>query len=417
MDPRISTYLAPEIQAAEATGRAYFPGFQADMVGFMNAADVFALTSREDPFPSVALEALASGIDVVAFAGTGGIADLLNDPTLGCVVPMSDTAAMADALCARLEPLSEALRGARAAQAQARFAFGPYAAELLAELRSDAPRVSVAVLSHNYAQYLPQRLGSIFAQTHPVEEVIILDDASTDNSVAVAEAVAAEWRRTIRLDVAGCNSGSVFAQWRRAAELVQGEYLWIAEADDAAEPEMLARLSRLLATHPDIDLAFCDSRAIGADGETVMPSYQEYYRNSDVPALASDVVLDAGQFLRLCLAERNTILNASAVLFRTAALRDAMARLADDLGSWRVAGDWRIYLEILASHPSGRVGFLASPLNLHRRHHASVTAKLSSRAMQAEIARMHKVINIVIKPDRQLRARQAAYRKLLRKPG
>ncbi len=414
--PELSTYLALEIEAAMATGLGHFPGFQDDMAGFMNAADVFALTSREDPFPSVALEALASGIKVVAFAGTGGIADLLADADLGASVAMSDCAAMAAALIPLASPLPPDARNMRAVAARARFDFSAYAAEVLGELRQDAPRISVAVLSHNYARYLPERLGSIFAQTHPVEEVLVLDDASTDASVAVATATAEAWRRVVRLDVSARNSGRVFAQWQRAAALARGEYLWIAEADDAADPAMLARLARLLATHRDIDLAFCDSRAIDAQGETVMPDYKEYYRQSAVETLLEDGVFGAHEFLRTCLAERNTILNASAVLFRTEALRAALARCGDELASWRVAGDWRVYVEILAAN-TGRVAYLAAPLNRHRRHGESVTAKLPPRGMQAEIARMHSTINAVLTPDRALKQRQAGYRRAVREAG
>jgi glycosyltransferase involved in cell wall biosynthesis len=414
MAPQLSTYLAPEIEAAELSGLGHFPGFRDDISGFMNAADVFALTSREDPFPSVALEALASGIKVVAFAGTGGIADLLEDSDLGCSVPMSDSAAMAAALCELAVPQPEDLRAARAAAAQTRFDFFTYAGEILAELRQGAPRISVAVLSHNYAHYLPERLGSIFAQTHPVEEILVLDDASTDDSVAVAERVAGDWRRDIRLDIAVRNSGGVFAQWRKAAEMARGEYLWIAEADDAAQPDMLARLARLIATHGGIDLAFCDSRAIDAQGETAMADYKEYYRANAVTPLLQDGVFPARDFLRECLAERNTILNASAVLFRTEALRAALARCGEELASWRMAGDWRVYVEMLAAG-TGCVGYLAAPLNRHRRHGASVTARLSQTAMRAEIARMHATINAKLTPDGTRTARQAGYRKSLRK--
>jgi glycosyltransferase involved in cell wall biosynthesis len=77
---------------------------------------------------------------------------------------------------------------------------------------------------------MPGRLASIFAQSYPVHEVIVLDDASTDDSVAVARATAASWQRDVVIDTRVRNSGSVFAQWRRAAERATGEWLWIAEA-------------------------------------------------------------------------------------------------------------------------------------------------------------------------------------------
>ena len=418
VDPKLNAYLAPEIEQAMAAGQFHLPGFQQDMTPWLSAADAFALPSREDPYPSVALEAMASGIGVAAFAGAGGISELLAHADDGMVVPMSDTSAFAQAVMALAMPQEPSARAARGAATAAKFDFDVYVAELLAELRAPSPRVSVVVPSHNYARFLPERLASIFSQTHPVEEVIVLDDASTDDSVAVATAVAQDWRRSIRLEVRQTNGGNVFLQWRRAAEMARSEYLWIAEADDAAHPELLARLSRLLASHPDIDLAFCDSRTMNERSETLASSYKDYYRSAlggGDAMLDRDAVFSAAGFVRTHLAERNTILNASAVVFRTAALREALGRCADELAEWQVAGDWRLYVDLL-THSTGSVGYLAAPLNVHRRHAASATASLKRPAMLAEIARMHAVVNDVLPENRVRIARQVAYCQTLEQP-
>jgi hypothetical protein len=399
IDAELARHLAPEIEVALATGYVHLPGPQDDVAAWMSAADVFALTSREDPFPSVALEAMATGLSVAAFAGSGGIADLLAVHETGSLVPMSDAGAFTQALMALAAPQGCDARARRAEASAAKFDFADYAAELLAELRPEAPRISVVVPNHNYARYLPERLGSIFAQTLPVEEVIVLDDASTDDSVAVARATARDWRREIRLDTSDVNGGNVFLQWKRGAALARGTHLWIAEADDAAHPELLARLARMIAAHPDLDIAFCDSRAVDAEGATTMASYKEYYANGGHTELQQSGVFGAADFLRRSLGERNTILNASAVVFRTEALRAALERCGPELPNWRVAGDWRIYVDILA-HSTGKIGYLATPLNHHRRHANSVTGKLPESDMQEEITRMRRVIEQLVGGDK-----------------
>ena len=68
--------------------------------------------------------------------------------------------------------------------------------------------------------------------------------------------MAGEWRRYIELVPNEVNSGSVFAQWRKAAELATGDYLWIAEADDLSDPEFLARVMKVMDEDPDIVLGF-----------------------------------------------------------------------------------------------------------------------------------------------------------------
>jgi glycosyltransferase involved in cell wall biosynthesis len=75
-----------------------------------------------------------------------------------------------------------------------------------------------------------------------VHEVIVLDDCSSDDSLSVIAKVAAEWDREMRLVPNETNSGSVFAQWRKAAELATGEFVRINEADDLSERDFLARV-------------------------------------------------------------------------------------------------------------------------------------------------------------------------------
>ncbi len=405
--------LRPEIDAAVATGLFHLPGHQDDVGAWMSAADAFALTSREDPFPSVALEALASGLRIAAFAGSGGIAELIASDACGTIVPMADAGELVDALLALAAAQRTEERPHAAAEAASRFDFARYTSDLLAELRPGRPRISVAVPSHNYARFMQERLSSIFAQTQPVEEVLLLDDASTDDSVSIALATAVDWKRDLSLVLNEANSGSVFTQWRRAASLARGTHLWIAEADDSADPELLARLSALLAAHPDIDLAFCDSRAVDENGQTTMTSYKDYYRANGAAALLRDGLFPAAAFARSFLSERNLILNASAVVFRVQALRESLRRCAATLPNWRAAGDWRIYVDLL-THSTGQVAYLAAPLNTHRRHASSASASLPAEGLVREIEQIHAAINGEMPPDGLRLLRQGEYRESLK---
>jgi hypothetical protein len=304
--------------------------------------------------------------------------------------------------------IGEEERGERRQRMAARFAFADYAAGLLALAQPRRPAVSVAVLTYNYARYLPERLGSVFAQTQLVAGVTVLDDASTDESVAVAERVAAEWEREIELVVNAANSGSVFAQWRRAAERASGEFLWIAEADDRAEPAFLARLLRLLQAEPEMDLAFCDSAAVDGEGAPIWPSYKEYYATLEPGALTHTEVFAAGDFVTRFLAVKNVILNVSAVLWRRRALWAALEACAAELGELRLAGDWRLYLQVLA-RPGACIGYEAEPLNVHRRHARSVTESLAARRHLDEIARCQGIAAAAFALPPPRRAAQAAY--------
>ena len=411
IDPGLRAWLGPEIAAAEATGTFRLTGWQDDVAPWLNAADAFVLPSREDPFPSVALEALSAGLRIVAFEESGGIPGLLRQFDAGLAVPMGDAAALAEAV---LELLGEspASRAHRAGLARASFRFDRYAFELLRLTRPALPRISVAVPAYNYARFLERRLASVFAQTHPVAEVLVLDDASTDDSVAVAHRVAADWGRAIRLEANGRNSGSPFRQWHRAAALAEGDWLWIAEADDEAEPGLLASLAALAQEVPDLDLAFCDSRAIDAEGRVLRPSYQDYYAQNGAAALGQDGVYPSREFARRFLAECNLILNVSAVLWRRSALLAALERCGEVLDGFRLAGDWRLYIEALASS-SGRVAVVAAPLNVHRRHADGVTATLPAEVHVDEVARVQAFARARLDLPAEVLRRQAAYRRRL----
>ena len=366
---------------------------------------VHLLTSREDPFPSVVLEAMSAGVPTVAFEGGGGIPDLLAEHGAGASVPVGDVAGMAARAAGIAREFGAEARVRLSGLASARFDFAGYAAELLRLAHPGCPRISVVVPNHDYARFLRQRLGSVFAQTCPVHEVLLLDDASADDSLAVARAAAAEWGREIRVVANDVNSGSVFAQWRRAAELARGDWLWIAEADDAAEPRFLETLAGLLAEAADPVLAFADSRAIDADGNPLAPDHKAYYRGAGVTLLDRDGVFAAREFLRAALAERNLVLNASAVLWRRDAFLDALRACETELGGFRLAGDWRVLVELL-DRAEGEVVYAAEPLNLHRRHAGSVTGRLDPARHLEEIALLHRLLRARLPGEHGLAERQ-----------
>ena len=376
IDPATQAYLGTEIATAEATGTFRFLGYRTDAQKLLGAADVFLLTSREDPLPSVVLEALTSGTPVVAFEETGGVPTLLARIGGGCSVQLGDTQAMAHEALRLAGEVTGDHRVALANRCRDAFRFDAYSAALLGLAWPSLRQISVVVPSCDYERFVAPRLASVFAQSYPVHEVVLLDDASTDNSVGEAVRVAAAWGRSLRVEQQAKRSGSVFAQWLRAAETATGEWLWIAEADDCAEPGFLAAVASALGQAPRAAFAFTDSRAVDESGTTLWADHKAYYGSG---MLSADAVFEGKAFIRQHLAERNLILNASAVLWRRSDLLVALRRCEPELRLMRVAGDWRIYAEVLARE-GAQVAYVSQPLNHHRRHGASVTARNAGAA-------------------------------------
>src|SRR6266496_360731 len=123
------------------------------------------------------------------------------------------------------------------------------------------PKVSVIVPNYNHGRFLERRLASIRDQTFTDFDVFFLDDASTDESREVYNRFAADDSR-LRGMFQQRNSGNVFVQWNRGVRATRGEYVWIAESDDMADPRLLQRLVAVLDRHPNVGLAYCLSLLI-----------------------------------------------------------------------------------------------------------------------------------------------------------
>lgn len=111
---------------------------------------------------------------------------------------------------------------------------------------SRAPEVSILMANYNGARFLPAAINSILHQSMTSWELIIVDDASTDASVAAAQRTASGDPR-IRIAVQSVNRGPAAAR-NRALEMATGRWIAIADSDDLLHRQrlelMLQRASR-----------------------------------------------------------------------------------------------------------------------------------------------------------------------------
>ncbi|MDQ3039800.1 MAG: glycosyltransferase [Pseudomonadota bacterium] len=96
-DLAYSLYLADQVRRAGLQDDVHFMEVTTQIDEVYRMADLLLLTSRLDPLPNVAIDAMSRGLPLVCFAGTTGIADLLSEHGLAgdCVVAYLDTSAMA----------------------------------------------------------------------------------------------------------------------------------------------------------------------------------------------------------------------------------------------------------------------------------------------------------------------------------
>ncbi len=185
--------------------------------------------------------------------------------------------------------------------------------------------VSIILPNYNHFPYLRDRLHSIFTQSYQNFEVIILDDASTDNSLSVLN----EYRSHPKVShfvVNGKNSGSPFKQWKKGLSLAKGDYIWIAESDDFCEPSFL---ETQLQSMQGNDISVAKTVLFGAgkkEREIVHPAFREN----------GNITLNR-EHIMYC-----PILNVSAALFRKIDRDRLDAAVFDD---FQIIGDRVFYHE------------------------------------------------------------------------
>jgi glycosyltransferase involved in cell wall biosynthesis len=139
-------------------------------------------------------------------------------------------------------------------------------------------RVSIVIPSHNVGPFVHETIASVLAQTHPVHEVLVIDDGSSDDSAAVAEAFGAPVR-VIRQANAG-----VSATRNRGMRAASGDFVALLDGDDVWEPDKIARQVAYLRAHPDVGAVGCNL-AVVEEGDLLSETAERDGGTPDRPAL------------------------------------------------------------------------------------------------------------------------------------
>jgi glycosyltransferase involved in cell wall biosynthesis len=116
------------------------------------------------------------------------------------------------------------------------------------------PRVSVVIPLYNYGHFLGECIESVLTQGGVEADVLVIDDASTDDSLSIAQAVAAGDPR-VRVVSNPHNVGMV-RTINEGMWAVEGEYIVKMDADDVLTPGALARATALLDAYPSLGFVY-----------------------------------------------------------------------------------------------------------------------------------------------------------------
>ena len=229
-------------------------------------------------------------------------------------------------------------------------------------------KISVILPNYNHSRFLGERVNSILNQTCQDFELIILDDCSADDS----RRLLAQWKNHPRVShfiMNEKNSGSTFKQWKMGMQLAVGEWIWIAESDDVADPNFLQEMLELAEREPDVHIAFCRSNRMDENGK--VKGINRWGEIGNPERWNADFISIGKQECIDYLSKRNTIPNASAVIIR----RATALKHIDSILTYRFCGDW-LFWALIANE--GKVAYSSRLLNSFRRY-ASATSLLKTR--------------------------------------
>ncbi|MBP5369861.1 MAG: glycosyltransferase [Bacteroidales bacterium] len=136
------------------------------------------------------------------------------------------------------------------------------------------PLFSVLIANYNNGIYLEEALQSVLAQTYTNWEIILVDDASTDNSKEIYKKYSSDTR--IHIYYNDKNYGCGYTK-RRCVELAKGEICGFLDPDDALVTTAIEELSKVLINNqPDVSFVYSDMFIVNKNMEIMnMSSYQK----------------------------------------------------------------------------------------------------------------------------------------------
>jgi glycosyltransferase involved in cell wall biosynthesis len=217
-------------------------------------------------------------------------------------------------------------------------------------------RVDVIVPCYNYGRFLGDCVRSVLAQPGCEVRILIIDDASTDDSRAVARALAAEDPR-VQVRAHDINRGHI-ATYNEGLDWVSGDYVLLLSSDDILAPGAFERAIGLMEENRNVGFVYGRSMRFAETAETVAAAAGQ---PSDVPP---GFVEPGVEFIRkFCASPVNTVESATAVV---------RASFQKQVGGYRPelphSGDMEMWLRLAAHADVGVVPGVQAFTRIHAKN-------------------------------------------------
>ena len=211
---------------------------------------------------------------------------------------------------------------------------------------SQTQKISVVIPTYNYGRFIAEAIESALVQTRKPDDVIVVDDGSTDETEAAVRRLEADRVRYIRQP----NAGVCVARNRGVAES-SGDLIAFLDADDTWEPTKLEKQLAMFEADPEIGLVHCGMREFdGESGET------RVLRLDGQDGWVAHEIL---------LWERPAIIGPGGTIMVN---REAFASVGGFDERMKVGEDWDFCYRVARRY---KVGFVREPLVNYRSHAAA----------------------------------------------
>ncbi|MBI5629785.1 MAG: glycosyltransferase family 2 protein [Elusimicrobia bacterium] len=186
--------------------------------------------------------------------------------------------------------------------------------------------LSVLMSNFNHSRYLPEALRAVLEQSFQPLEIIIIDDASKDDSARIIREFAAR-NPLIRFIQNPRNQGTT-VNGNRLLEMARGDYIYGPACDDRIAPGLFERAMASAARHPQAGIVFGKYQAMDPNGKIIEGG------ELGVRLWQQEIFADPQTFLKECLdVELATHSLACAAVFKREALLE-VGGFRPELGSW-----------------------------------------------------------------------------------
>jgi glycosyltransferase involved in cell wall biosynthesis len=236
------------------------------------------------------------------------------------------------------------------------------------------PSLSVVLPNYNDALFLDGALKAIFSQSRPPDEVVVVDDGSTDGSLDVIS------RYKVRLLRNEQNRGALFSE-RRGIESTTGDWLYFASANDLVLPGFFETVLSLAARYPEAGLC-CSDFSVFFDSATAVVRRLRWEPSAAylLPATLADRIRTRGGYI--C---------STATIYRRSCLQGA-GGFRDDL---RHHADWFVNHVLGFRHG---VGYAPEPLAAWRGGQAgAMSSKAGDWSIQREV--LSRLLELLRSPE------------------